>query len=167
MRGYTGTLTPETIRDCWQTPKVIYDNLDKEFHFVGDVAASDSNHLHDNYLTEAENALSVNWSDHFGDGYKWCNPPYSDIGPWVEKAGNDRSVVMLIPADTSVKWARTAYNSADEIRLINGRISFVRADTKEPQGGNNKGSMLVIWHPEKTGKCDISMITRDELMTVH
>lgn len=167
MRGYAGSITPGEIRDLWQTPRTIYTNLDHEFKFVGDVAASDANHLHRDYLTVNDDALTVDWSKRFGAGYKWCNPPYSDVGPWVDKAASERSTVMLVPSDTSVKWAMKAYDTADEIRLINGRISFVRADTQEPQGGNNKGSMLIVWNPVYQGACNITMIDRDELMTIH
>ncbi|EKE9051059.1 phage N-6-adenine-methyltransferase [Salmonella enterica] len=164
MKGYKGSLTPEQIRDIWQTPRPIYETLNSEFRFVGDVAASDENHLHSDYLTAEQDALTVDWGNHFGNGYKWCNPPYSDVGPWVHKAAEQRSIVMLIPADTSVKWAKAAYDTADEIRLINGRISFVRADTQEPQGGNNKGSMIVVWHPRKGERCNVTMIDRDTLL---
>ncbi|EMC1489660.1 phage N-6-adenine-methyltransferase [Salmonella enterica] len=169
MRGYTGTLTPVAIRSHWQTPRALYDSLNREFSFVGDVAASDANHLHSNYLTEQQDALSVDWAAHFGSGYKWCNPPYDDVGPWIDKAANHRGVVMLIPADLSTGWGRKAYDTADEIRLINGRLSFIRADTQEPQGGNNKGSMIVIYHPTKhrgSDTCKMSLVNRDDLLRV-
>lgn len=163
---FGGSDTPVNIRDLWQTPREIYDNLDDEFNFVGDVAASDVNHLHRRYLTAEQNSLTTNWSEYFGTGYRWCNPPYSDIGPWINKAATERSCVMLIPADMSVRWFRTALDSVDEVRFITGgRISFVRADTQEPQNGNNKGSMLLIWHPRH---CEDSpkftTVERDELM---
>lgn len=167
LRGYQGSETPETIRNLWQTPKPLFDNLNSEFNFVGDVAASDINHLCGKYLTAEQDALTVDWAKYFGKGYKWCNPPYDNVKPWIDKAAAERSVIMLVPADTSVKWFKEAVLTADEIRFINGRISFVRADTQEPQGGNNKGSVLIIWHPIKRFNCVMSMIDRDDLMTVH
>ncbi|MCS5736552.1 phage N-6-adenine-methyltransferase [Herbiconiux daphne] len=163
---FGGSDTPVNIRDLWQTPFNIYQNLNDEFNFVGDVAASDINHLHMNYLTEEDDALTTDWNSVFGSGYKWCNPPYSDIGPWIDKAASERSLVMLIPADVSVGWFKKALATVDEVRLITGgRISFVRADTQEPQNGNNKGSMLLIWHPRR---CEDSprftTVDRNELM---
>ncbi|MFW3388029.1 DNA N-6-adenine-methyltransferase, partial [Kocuria sp. CPCC 205274] len=53
---FGGSDTPVNIRDLWQTPFNIYQNLNDEFNFVGDVAASDINHLHMNYLTEEDDA---------------------------------------------------------------------------------------------------------------
>ncbi|EBW7358890.1 phage N-6-adenine-methyltransferase [Salmonella enterica subsp. enterica serovar Ibadan] len=167
MRGYNGSNTPERIRNLWRTPQPIYDNLDRKYHFVGDVAASADNHLHENYLTEQEDALTVDWSKRFGTGFKWCNPPYDNIGPWIEKAASESSTVMLVPSDTSVRWAKRAYDTASEIQLVCGRIAFTRADTGEPQGGNNKGSMIIVWNPLHEGPCNVTMIDRYELMTIH
>jgi phage N-6-adenine-methyltransferase len=69
--------------------------------------------------------------------------------PWVNKAIEQhklgKTTVMLVPADTSVKWFKKAYNSCNEVRFISGRIAFINADTQKPVGGNNKGSVLFIW----------------------
>ena len=138
--------TPENTRDLWQTPKSLFKALDNEFDFYCDVAASDKNHLCDAYFTEKDNALENCW-DWFGSN--WCNPPYSDITPWVNKAiqqhQQGKTIVMLVPADTSVKWFKLAYESCNEVRFISGRISFINADTQKPVNGNNKGSVLFIW----------------------
>lgn len=164
---FGGSDTPSNIRDLWQTPRAIFDNLNDEFNFVGDVAASDVNHLHTHYLTEEQNALEVNWDEYFGEGFKWCNPPYSDITPWVDKAAVHGNLVMLIPADVSVGWFKRALASCHEVRFITGgRLSFVRADTQEPQNGNNKGSMLLVWRsPEERPSSPVfKVVERDELM---
>lgn len=73
--------TDASIRDLWQTPKKIFNNLNKEFIFTHDVAASDKNHLCGKWLTESDNALLTRWGK-----VNWCNPPYSKILPWVQKA---------------------------------------------------------------------------------
>ena len=136
--------TPVNIRDLWQTPKAIFNKLDLEFNFSCDVAASLENKLCDLSYGEMENALNQQWFDN-----NWCNPPYSDITPWVNKAIEQhsfgRTTVMLVPADTSVKWFKLAYESCNEVRFISGRISFINADTQQPVNGNNKGSVLFIW----------------------
>ena len=38
--------------DSWATPQNVYDNMNAEFDFVADMAASDYNHKHDIYWTE-------------------------------------------------------------------------------------------------------------------
>jgi phage N-6-adenine-methyltransferase len=136
--------TPVNIRDLWQTPLEIFGVLDIEFWFTHDVAASRDNTLRCAYFTENNSAFDNEWGVS-----NWCNPPYSDIPPWVEKAieqhKKGRTTVMLVPADTSVKWFKRAYESCNEVRFISGRISFVNAETQKPVNGNNKGSVLFIW----------------------
>lgn len=171
MSDFTGSNTPIDIRDLWRTPAELYAALDREFHFVGDVAASHANHLHQNYLTAEDDALSpeASWDYIFDNGYLWCNPPYSDITPWVSKtqemAEGSVGVVMLVPADTSVGWFKQALKDVSEVRFITGgRISFVRSDTGQQVNGNNKGSMLLIWNPMRRGAGLVSFADRDELM---
>lgn len=171
MTDYNGSNTPVDIRDLWQTPPELFAALDREFHFKADIAASHTNHLHPKYLTLEDDALSSNkrW-EMLAEGNLWCNPPYSDITPWVEKAstlpeGGNVGVVMLVPSDTSVGWFKLARKSCTEVRFITGgRISFVRADTKKPVNGNNKGSMLLIWNPMRHAAGLTGYADRDELM---
>ena len=159
------SFTPESIRDLWQTPKEIFNTLNKEFNFNFDVCASHENKLVETcYWTAEDDALIQNWGL-----TNWCNPPYSDIGPWVDKAASEHeqgcTTVMLVPADTSVKWFKRAYDSCNEVRFISGRISFINADTQKPVNGNNKGSVLFVWR----GHCpshSVTLIDRDKLMGV-
>jgi phage N-6-adenine-methyltransferase len=157
--------TPAEIKDAWQTPDALYQSLNNEFNFDCDVAASDENGLCENIIDESMDALT---QDQWGVS-NWCNPPYSNIKPWVEKAINEHSsgstIVMLVPADTSVKWFKLAFESCNEVRFISGRISFINAETQKPVNGNNKGSVLFIWraHSPKQSHC-VTLVDRDELM---
>ncbi len=155
--------TPAAIKDSWQTPKEIFNTLDKEFGFTCDVAASDDNHFCDGWITEAMNAFEAPWGM-----VSWCNPPYSNITPWVNEAIGEskhcgKTIVMLVPADTSVKWFKLAYESCNEVRFISGRISFINADNQKPVNGNNKGSVLFIWrgHAPKNSHT-VTLINRDD-----
>jgi len=144
MNTENKSFTSKDIKDLWQTPIKLFNKLDSEFNFTHDVASSKENTLCDNFITLEDDALSCNWGDS-----NWCNPPYSNINPWVDKAilenkkGN--TVVMLVPSDTSVKWFKKAFNSCEDIRFISGRISFINSDTQKPVNGNNKGSVLFVW----------------------
>lgn len=164
IKGYHDSKTKPSIRDLWQTPKVLFNNLNKEFNFTADVAASDKNHLCDIFLTEDDNSITALWFMS-----NWCNPPYSDIGPWVDKAAQQhkqgKTIVMLVPADTSVQWFKRAYESCNEVRFIYGRLSFINAETQKPVNGNNKGSVLFIWRAYCKSHC-VSLVERDELMGV-
>lgn len=159
-------------RDTYRTPPELFAALHDEFCFSIDVAASRENSLLDMYYTEEEDALSVNWLGSGWEGsYSWCNPPYSDIGPWVRKAAEQSKLgigcVMLVMADTSVGWYKEAIATAQEVRFITGgRISFISPETGKPAAGNNKGSMFIIWHPFGRGKLQVTHVDRDELLAL-
>lgn len=142
--------TPPIDKDCWQTPLWLFDALDIEFGFWLDAAASSENALCAHYLSESSSALTHNWSS---NGAIWCNPPYSNIRPWVEKAAEQctrqrQPVVMLVPEDMSVGWFSLALASVDEVRIItDGRVNFIEPSTGKEKNGNSKGSMLLIWRP--------------------
>ena len=44
--------------DEWETPQDFFNNLNNEFHFTLDVAASDANHKVPRYYTIEDNALA-------------------------------------------------------------------------------------------------------------
>tara|TARA_R110000851_G_scaffold229501_1_gene382185 strand:- start:44 stop:547 length:504 start_codon:yes stop_codon:yes gene_type:complete len=156
--------TPVEIKDLWQTPIEIFKSLDLEFDFTCDVASSKENTLCSVHIDEKQNALAIDeWSSS-----NWCNPPYSNIGPWVDKAIEQHSLgnttVMLVPSDTSVKWFKNAFMSCSEVRFITGRISFINAGTGKAVSGNNKGSVLLIWRGfSPKGSKSVSLIDRGEL----
>ena len=159
------SFTAVNIKDLWQTPKEVFDKLDSEFRFTCDVAASELNKLCESYIDEDENSLDATWMN-----ANWCNPPYSDIAPWVQKAiiehRHGKTIVMLVPADTSVKWFRLAYDSCNEVRFISGRLSFINADTQKPVNGNNKGSVLFIWRANAPKNSHtVTLINRDDFYT--
>ncbi|HBR0852344.1 TPA: adenine methyltransferase, partial [Klebsiella pneumoniae] len=105
-------------------------------------------------------------------GAIWCNPPYSDIGPWVEKAAEQsraqsQAVVMLLPADISTGWFISAMQSADELRLITGgRVQFVPASVTGKRQSNPKGSLLFIWRPYITPRHIITTVSLAELKRI-
>ncbi|MBV4411833.1 phage N-6-adenine-methyltransferase [Enterobacteriaceae bacterium YMB-R22] len=180
MTDYTGSNTPADQRDSWRTPPELFSALDAEFCFQLDAAASVENTLCRRYITAEQNTLVTPWRDYITiPGHVWLNPPYSNIAPFVAKAAAEKltgvGCVMLLPADTSVGWYRQALDTASEIRFItasvddsgrvnSGRIKFVNPVTGAPQGGNNKGSMLVIWPPWPRAVCQYSSVELDSLM---
>lgn len=156
-------------RNAWRTPPEVFAALDAEFNFAIDVAASESNALCRYYIDANDNALVGAWLQDESGQYAWCNPPYSDIGPWIEKAADQSKlgagVVMLVMCDTSVGWYKMAIESCQEVRfIIGGRLSFLNPESGKPTGGNNKGSMLLIWHPFGRGKLVVSHVDRDSLI---
>lgn len=162
-KGYAGSQTPVPIRDLWRTPKPIFDYYDKRFGFDCDVAANYDNRLCHIYIDEFNDALSCDWQVS-----NWCNPPYSDVAPWINKAicemGNGNLTVMLIPADTSVKWFKLAFENCSECHFISGRLAFINEETGKPVSGNNKGSVVFVFDPNSPFKSQVCLIDRNEMM---
>ena len=132
--------------DIWETPKDLFDTLNKEFNFTLDVCALPENAKCEKYYTPENNGLSQNW-----DGIIWCNPPYGrQIGSWARRAlfasvaGN--TVVMLLPARTDTRWFHEyIYNRENvEIRFLKDRLRFGNAKNSAPFP-----SMVVVFRPIK------------------
>lgn len=167
---YGGSKTPVEQRNLWQTPIPLFVALDAEFCLTLDAAASADNALCNRYITEEQNTLTTPWADFLvAPGYVWLNPPYSDITPFVQKAAaeskNQIGTVMLVPSDTSVGWFREAIETASEVRfIVGGRLAFINPVSGKPVSGNNKGSMLIIWHPYPRTHCQFTTVERDALI---
>lgn len=111
----------------WATPQSFFDKLDGIFGpFTLDAAASPDNYKVTNHYTEADNALSQDWSGN----RVFLNPPYGrNLKDWVKKGyeegqKDNTTVVMLIPARTDTKYWHDYVMKADEIRFVRGRIKF-------------------------------------------
>ena len=163
--------------DLWSTPPEVFNALDKEFSFGVDVCAEDETAKCLVYWTIEDDALSMNWAEDAKSripgagliemGALWCNPPYSKITPWVEKAIeaqlNGRMTVMLVMCDPSVKWFSLAQKYASETRFItDGRLAFLKNGV--PQKGNNKGSVIFVFDPHRISAGHVSFVTREALM---
>lgn len=120
--GALATMTSSQTVE-WPTPQGLFDELDREFHFTVDVAATPSNtKVARKFYTVDDDGLSQDW-----DGeVVWCNPPYGDqLKHWVYKAAtSDALTVMLVPARVDTIWFHTIALNHAEIRFIKGRITF-------------------------------------------
>jgi phage N-6-adenine-methyltransferase len=110
----------------WVTPDALFQELNSEFGFTLDVAATIENRKTEKYYDKKQDGLLQSWNT---DGAVWCNPPYGrEIGKWVKKAYEESKrnvVVMLIPARTDTSyWHDYIFPYAKEIRYLRGRIKF-------------------------------------------
>jgi phage N-6-adenine-methyltransferase len=168
------TSTPESDKDSWQTPIELFNALDMEFNFVLDACASEKNALCKLYFTKERCAINNDWYDLLADfdqfqrGSVFINPPYSMTREFLHAARIEAkdlniTVVALVNANTDTKWFAEAVETANEIRLITGRVGFVRADGKKANG-NTKGQCLIIWRGNCETPCQITMVDRDQLL---
>lgn len=106
----------------WKTPKELYKQLNREFHFTFDPCP----------VKPKFDGLSISWRKR-----NYVNPPYGrKIGPWIKKAyeesQNGKLVVMLIPSRTDTKWWHDYIMKANEIRFIRGRLKFSEHKSSAP-----------------------------------
>ncbi len=124
------------------TPQNFFEQIDREFKFTVDLAADAKNTKCKRYYDEASDALAQDWKSR-----GWCNPPYGRAVPkWVKKAAdedfrNGGLTVMLLVPRTDTQWFKNAAATADEIRFIEGRLTFEGQEHPAPFP-----SCLVIWY---------------------
>lgn len=128
--------------DEWETPDSLFTAYDWEFAFSLDAAAQGHNAKLPTFATDG---LVQSWS---GERV-WCNPPYSDIEPWIAKgAAREADVaVFLLPVRADTDWwhryvqdPETGQVLADGLRLMRRRVRFVGA-----RGSPSWASCLVIY----------------------
>ena len=132
-----------------------------------DVAACEESHKAPAFFTVSQDGLAQCW----GRGNVWCNPPYSDIAPWVSKAWAEmadsrgpKTIAMLIPAsrteqrwwhDDVEKW-RDLGDDANRwrwdhceffTRFLPGRTRFGHPGNPEGVGVGSPpfGCVLLVW----------------------
>lgn len=172
--------------DDRETPSDVFDPLNEEFAFTLDVAAARHNAKCKRYfsrnptpandvafsrqLSFIQDELPVGDPDAIAlDGLAqpwlpgeriWCNPPFSDIEPWVIKAdGCDATVVMLLPANRTEQpwWQKYVEPYRDEhavlpddprTRFLGKRRQFRNAGEKIKNRTSKNppfGVVIVIW----------------------
>lgn len=144
--------------DDRKTPPELFEPLNQRFQFTLDAAASAANAQCERYYTLADDALKRPWF-----GRVWCNPPYSDLAAWVDKAWLEfwekraELVVMLLPANrTEQRWWQDGielWRDRDHngwrlrVEFLRGRQRFILpgCDGIEPNQRPPFGVCLAIW----------------------
>ena len=142
--------------DDRETHPSMFDAWDRRFGgFTVDVAAAEHNTKCARFFTREQDGLTQSWA---GERV-WCNPPYSSIGPWVEKAWREwpstRGIVMLLPANrTEQSWwqdyvepRRDRPGSPLTVEFLRGRLRFLKPG-QTVIGPNQRppfGCVLLIW----------------------
>lgn len=117
--------------DDWQTPLRLYLNLNKEFGFTRDAAASSDNALCSRFWDEQTDALRQDWSS---EKFVFCNPPFSQAEEFLARAHLPDCCVMIVPVrpQTTV-WLRYVWSNPHlhEIRFLHRGVRFDHPDGKE------------------------------------
>lgn len=113
--------------DDTETPAWFFRQLNREFRFTLDAAATAKTAKVKRFISPEQDALSQAWT-----GRVFCNPPYSRRGgglaPWINHGfrqlrNGAELVVFLIPVRTSNDWWHNIVMAhAAEIRFIRGSL---------------------------------------------
>ena len=123
------------ISDHYRTPPEVYDLLNDEFKFTLDPCP-----------IGGSGGLTRSWKGEV----VYCNPPYSDITPWVKKARyhwkeKETTTVLLIPARTDQNWFHDYVYGNAELRFIKGRVGFIKKGHLKAVGKYREPIMIVIF----------------------
>ncbi len=167
--GFKGQNHPQQTKRRGAKPEVdnlattaeVFDPLHERFGFTIDVAALPHNAKCERYFTPTVDGLKQPWAKE----RVWCNPPYSNLEPWVEKAHHEwrwmslaerrqSVIVMLVPANRCEQgwWQRQVEPFRDRgkdfrVQFIAGRLRFIKHghDRVEPNQRPPFGCALLIW----------------------
>lgn len=128
----------------WTTPQSLFDDLNLEFNFTLDPAATKENAKCTKFFTLEDDGLIQDWSKE----RVFCNPPYGRvIGMWVKKMATEEVEICvgLLPARTDTRWFHEYIYNKAEIRFLQGRIKFGDSKNSAPFP-----SMIVVWNKKST-----------------
>ncbi len=122
-------------RQDWATPKEIFKQLDKEFHFTLDPCCTEKTAKCKKFFTPKEDGLKQSW-----EGERcFVNPPFGrEQAAWIKKGYKESRkpntlVVFLIPARTDTRHFHQYLYGKAELRFIKGRIKFINPESKTPK----------------------------------
>lgn len=150
--------TKGDVVDDRATHPLMFAELDERLGpFTVDVAAAEHNTKCARFYDATTDGLAQPWT---GETV-WCNPPYSEIAPWVRKAWAEHvdatRIVLLLPSTrTEQQWwqlmvepFRDRPGSPLTVEFLPGRIGFLRPGQTAVHRGERPpfGCCLLIWEP--------------------
>lgn len=125
-------------RQDWGTPLDFLAAATERFgRITWDVASDGRNAVAPGHWTEADDALSRDWSSSDLGSVVWCNPPYARIAPWVERASSCRAIcrwtLVLVPASVGSRWFQDHVLGRSLVLFLNPRLTFAGASQPYPK----------------------------------
>lgn len=93
------------------------------------------------HLTCVDHGLISEWQ-----GRAWVNPPYSQVGLWLDKAAEHGNAICLVFARTDTRWwVRHVWGQADGVFFFAHRLRFCRPDGTSADKEAGSPSALVCY----------------------
>ena len=127
--------------DLYRTPQWLFNQLNAQFAFTVDAAATKEDSKCDVYFNDG---LNSSWDSH----RVFCNPPFSQKAAWMDKASyevhlnNCPVCVMILPMCLDTKAFNEFIDRKFYWRHLPYRISFLDEDD-QPVKGNVSGTIIV------------------------
>jgi len=126
-----------TSKQNYETPPDFVQAVEKRFGKLEfDLACDANNKKADEYFTEFDDSLSIDWWSATKGKLCWLNPPFSNIAPWAKKC--DRSslgcrILFLVPASVGSNWFGEFVINKSLVMALNPRLKFVGARDPYPK----------------------------------
>ncbi len=143
---------PGRSKQDYGTPRAFIAAVEARWGpLVADLAASKENAKAPEYLTEADDSLTVPWAERWPTGNLWLNPPFADIFPWAQKCDVEAHhrhglIFLLTPASIGSNWFAVNVNRAAMVLGLSPRLTFEGTSDPYP-----KDLMLSIFGPGLNG----------------
>lgn len=93
------------------------------------------------HYDSSHNGLEQVWS-----GKVWLNPPYSQVGKWVQRLAEHGDGVALIFARTETRWfQRWVFDEASSLLFIAKRLYFHHINGDRARGPSGAPSVLAAY----------------------
>lgn len=90
--------------------------------------------------TVEDDGLTAPWS-----GLVWCNPPYSDVTPWMARlADHGNGIALVFARCETTWWFDHVWPHATAYLFLRGRLTFYRPDATPSKAGHNAGGPSVL-----------------------
>lgn len=139
--------------DHWCTPEKLFNDLHALWGFTVDVACEIETALLPKYYTPKEDGLMQDWSTEVF----WCNPPYSDLKPWLTKSSvsykQGGTGLVLVPSRTdTIAFQDFAVPNCTCICFVKGRIKFSdpNADPNAKKNPSPFPSVIIVFDNDLT-----------------
>ena len=137
------------MSDEWETPPKVFESICDRFNIAPylDVCASYGMNKCKRFFTPKQDGLKQEWQE-----TSWCNPPFSDIEPWLAKATQQHEefgtdIIMIITANAACAKYAEPYLERDngpEVHRHYGRIKFW--EDGRPSDNNSPNAMnIILW----------------------
>lgn len=144
---------PGKSKQDYSTPKEFLDAVEERFGKLDvDLACREDNKKAQLEVTEAQDSLGVDWAEEFNGRTMWLNPPYADIGAWVEKCKlsvrgmTSGKIIVLVPASIGANWFEQHVIEKCLVLGVNPRIQFDGTSAPYP-----KDLMLLVYGFDSDG----------------